>query len=155
MRHSSAIGVIGVLLAIFGGRDAVLASGGLWCDAKDEALEFGVSGGLERGPGADLFNFEGNLHIHLETVPKAARDFSFGDADVSQRWLDDKALKLQLFREQMSGPCDYVNLVIETKAIDEGVYAGTYVLTVALPTAARGGEEATVEARGTVKCGAE
>ena len=50
---------------------------------------------------------------------------------MSQKWLDNRELKLQLYREWQSGDVtSFMIFVVEARAVTEGTYRGGYELTL-------------------------
>ena len=99
--------------------------------------------------GAPFFNFRGKLEILDASVPQKLRTAEFEQQHLAQYWLDGRALKLHLYREwEVDNSFDYVDLVIETQAgDDEGVYDGSYTLTVFDSADAEGKRTANSAAR--------
>ena len=75
------------------------ASGGFSCSAGDRTLKFNADGALMRRPGMNFINLRAALQIRLDAVREALRSWTFGEADVSQKWLDNREIKLQFYRE--------------------------------------------------------
>lgn len=108
------------------------ASGGLDCTAKDKKVEFELNGGVTRGMGSPIFSFQGTVTINDKSVAADLRETSFSMEHVAQYWLDDKDLRLDLYRERSGDkPHGYVELVLYTRPQgDEGEYKGTYEVVV-------------------------
>jgi len=128
------------------------ASGGVSCEAKDGSVQFEVGGGMGRSVGASLFNVNGEIKVKLKGVPADFRELKLKDADVSQRWIDGKEVRLQLYREREEGLFGYVNLEILTKRVGEGSYKGSYELTVSNLESEKATEAKQFKARGKVTC---
>jgi hypothetical protein len=130
------------------------ASGGIWCHLEDKSVKLSVDSGVTRGLGAPFFNFRGKLEILDRAIPEKLRTTEFDGQNLSQYWLDGRALKLHLYREwEVDKSFDYVELVIETQAgDDEGLYGGSYKLTVFAGAAGEGKETAL---DGEINCDAE
>jgi hypothetical protein len=132
------------------------ASGGIWCHLEDQSVKLSVDSGVTRGLGAPFFNFRGKLEILDKSVPEKLRTTEFDGQNLSQYWLDDRALKLHLYREwEVDKSFDYVELVIETQAgDDEGLYGGSYKLTI-FDSKGAAGEGKQTELGGEINCDAE
>ena len=142
-----------VLVAIFAAFTQLpaLASGGLWCWADDKDAKFQVDAGLSSGGG--LFNFRGDLDVRSGGTPEAFRKLRLADDDLIQWWIDEKELRLWIYREQQDAPHGILRLVIKTKLVDEGSYAGTYDLKIAVPK--DNVETGVIDVSGQTSCGAE
>lgn len=146
--------MIGVCLSA--GVAHAAASGGLSCETDDKAVKFLVESGVTRGMGGPLFNFRGALEVKDKKVAADLRKIEFGQQHVPQYWLDNKSLKLLVYREREGDkPHGYVELTIETKAVDEGTYNGSYQLTVFDTADDPSAEGKTFEFKGKVGCFAE
>jgi hypothetical protein len=141
-----------VVTLLLAGLTSAQASGGVSCDAKDASVEFEAGGGLGRSVGGSLFNVNGEIKVKLKGVPADFRELKFKDSDVSQRWIDGKEVRLQLYREREEGLFGYVNLEILTKRVDEGSYVGRYELTISHLESEKATEAKKFTARGKVKC---
>jgi hypothetical protein len=132
------------------------ASGGIWCHLDDKSVKLSVDSGVTRGLGAPFFNFRGKLEILDKAIPEKLRTTEFDGQNLSQYWLDAHALKLHLYREwEVDKSFDYVELVIETQAgDDEGLYGGSYKLTV-FDSAGAAGEGKETALDGEINCDAE
>ena len=131
------------------------ASGGIWCHLEDQSVKLSIDSAVTRGLGAPFFNFRGKLEILDPSVPQKLRTIEFEQQNLAQYWLDGRALKLDLYREwEVDKSFDYVELVIETQASDEGVYGGSYRLTI-FDSAGAAGEGKRTELGGEISCGAE
>lgn len=85
------------------------ASAGLSCEASDKAVKLALEAGLSRGVGDDFFSFKGELDI---LAPGAPKDFRKKE-HLTQQWLDNRNLKLRVYRERAGDPHGYVDIVIE------------------------------------------
>lgn len=141
-----------VLTLLLAGLMPAHASGGFSCEAQDASVKFEAGGGMGRSVGASLFNFNGEINVKLKGAPADFRDVKLKDSDVSQRWIDGKEVRLQLYREREEGLFGYVNLEILTKRVDEGSYVGRYELTISHVESEKATEAKTFKARGKVKC---
>ena len=145
-----------VVLAVFiGGILPASASGGLWCQLEDQQVKISVESGVTHGMGGPVFNFRGKLEILAKAVAEGFRSVEFDGANLSQYWLDDRALKLNLYREwQDDKPFRSLNMVIETQAgDDEGTYGGSYAITIFDGSVAADDKETKLS--GEIDCGAE
>jgi hypothetical protein len=132
------------------------ASGGIWCSADDAAVKFQVDAGVTTGIGGPTFNFRGDLEILDRPVSDALRKTMFEDSNLTQYWLDNKELRLLVYREQeVANTYSPVELTILTKASDEGVYDGNYTLAVYDGAADADKDGKPAELTGNVSCGAE
>lgn len=135
---------------------AASASGGIWCNVDDTAMKFDVGAGVTRGMGGPTFNFSGNLEIKARSVGDHLRKTVFEDSNLTQYWLDNKELRLNIYHEhQLANAYNYVELTILTKASDEGVYDGQYTLAIYDNAADVDKEGKPVELTGKVSCGAD
>ncbi len=134
----------------------VFASGGLWCTADDAKVKFEVESGITRGLGNPLFNFRGELEILDKAVADDLRKTKFDINNLTQHWLDADELKMVLYWERTSEmPFGLVDLLIETKSVDEATYEGKYTLTVSDMNGDTTGEGKTFTFDGKASCGAE
>ena len=142
--------------ALFLSAGTAFASGGIWCNVDDTAVKFEVGAGLTRGMGGPTFNFNGNLEILGRPPGDDLRKTVFEDSNLTQYWLDNKELRLNIYQEhQLADAYNYVELTILTKTSDEGVYHGQYTLAVYDSTADKDGDGKTADLTGKVSCGAE
>lgn len=117
---------------LFAGCGTALASGGLDCMADDPKVAFMLHGGVTRGMGGPLFQFEGNLEIKDKTVAEDLRKLTFAREHVAQYWFDADDLRLGIYREREGDKVfGSVELVVKTvRGHDEGSMTGTYELSV-------------------------
>jgi len=142
--------------ALFLSAGTAFASGGIWCNVDDTAVKFEVGAGVTRGMGGPTFNFNGNLEILGRPASDDLRKTVFEDSNLTQYWLDNKELRLNVYQEhQLADAYNYVELTILTKTSDEGVYDGQYTLAVYDSTADKDGDGKTADLTGKVSCGAE
>ncbi|MFD2056109.1 hypothetical protein ACFSQT_24495 [Mesorhizobium calcicola] len=142
--------------ALFLSAGTAVASGGIWCNVDDAAVTFDVGAGVTRGMGGPTFNFRGDLEIKARPVDDHLHKTAFEDSNLTQYWLDDKELRLNIYHEnQVANAYNYVELTILTKASDEGIYDGQYTLAVYDSTADKDGDGKTADLTGKVSCGAE
>jgi hypothetical protein len=145
-----------VLAGLIAATAPAAASGGIWCHLEDQSVKLSVDSGVTRGLGAPFFNFRGKLEILDKAIPEKLRTTEFDGQNLSQYWLDGHALKLHLYREwEVDKSFDYVELVIETQTgDDEGLYGGSYRLTV-FDAAGAAGEGKETALGGEISCDAE
>lgn len=144
--------IILVLTAVTIGWEPAHASGGIGCAGADQALKFNVESGMTRGAGGGFFNFRAALDVLLPSTPEDFRKLQLDGADLMHHWVDDKELKLLLYRERTEGPFGWVRFLIESRRVDEGAYAGSYVLTIGNVGSEQDSEPKMLEARGAVQC---
>jgi hypothetical protein len=138
------------------GLNSALATGGLWCTADDQSVQFDIRSGMTRlpGPGRGFFNFNADLEIRQALVSKDLRRLRLNEKNLHQNWLSARELKLDLFyRGARNGRDVDVELLVETTRNKEGAYLGTYELTVLDPRVQRHGEP--LELHGKTSCGAD
>ena len=118
-------------------------------------MKISIESGVTHGMGGPVFNFRGKLEILAKTVAEGFRNVEFDGANLAQYWLDERALKLNLYREwQDDKPFRSLNMVIETQAgDDEGTYGGNYAITVFDNGVA--GDDKETKLSGEIDCGAE
>jgi hypothetical protein len=141
--------------ALLSAVNGAAASGGLWCDIEDKSVRIAINSGVTRGMGGPIFNFAGKVEVLDKAVPADLQKTEFDSAHVPQYWLDDKELRLLLYREREGDkPHGYVELTILTKASDEGSYGGRYMLEV-FDTDNASPEGNSWKFEGEISCGAE
>lgn len=132
------------------------ATGGIWCSVDDAAVKFQVDAGVTTGMGGPTFNFRGDLEIKARPADDQLRKTTFENSNLTQYWLDNKELRLNIYHEQeVAKRFSSVELTILTKASDEGVYDGEYKLAVYDSTADKDSDGKTADLTGKVSCGAE
>ncbi|MGF7005674.1 hypothetical protein [Aminobacter sp. BE322] len=130
-----------------------VASGGLSCGAKDEAVKLTIESGVTRGMGSPVFDFRGEIEILDNAVAQDLRRMSFDKAHLAQYWLDGEELRLIVYREREADkPHGYVEVMVRTKSGDEGDYIGQYSVTVFDMADATGGEGKTFNFSGRATC---
>lgn len=133
------------------------ASAGMSCEAGDKTLKLSVEAGLSRGVGDGFFSFKGELETLAPGIPKDFRKVEFGKDHLTQRWLDNRNLKLRIYRERDGEPHGYVDLVIEAwprKDSDDIEFRGGYVLTIFdIPKAGADGKTTVLKGRVTCSVG--
>lgn len=129
------------------------ASGGLSCDAKDEAVTLTIESGVTRGMGSPVFNFRGEIEIDDKTISEDLRKTSFDRSHLAQYWLDGEELRMVVYRErEPDKPHGYVEVTVRTKAGDEGDYVGQYAVTVYDLAGTAGTEGKTFNYTGRAVC---
>ncbi|TPL77185.1 hypothetical protein FJ950_03385 [Mesorhizobium sp. B2-3-14] len=132
------------------------ATGGIWCTVDDSQVKFQVDAGVTTGMGGPTFNFRGDLEIKARPTGDPLRKTVLEDANLTQYWLDDKELRLNIYHEQQVAKIySSVELTILTRASDEGVYDGHYKLAVYDSTADKESDGKPVDLTGKISCGAE
>jgi hypothetical protein len=134
---------------------AAHASEGLSCEASDKAVKLALEAGVSRGVGSGFFSFKGQLDILAPGAPKDFRKLEFEKEHLTQQWLDNRNLKLRVYRERAGDPHGYVDIVIEAwpRKDEEDEFRGGYVLTIFdIPKA--GAEGKTTVLKGRVTCSA-
>jgi hypothetical protein len=144
-----------VLIAITIGCEPAHASGGIGCEGADEALKFAGRERHDSRRRRRLLQLRAELDVRLPSTPGDFRKLPLDGADLMHHWVDDRELKLLLYRERTDGPFGWVRLLIETRRVDEGAYAGSYLLTIGNMGSAQASEPTMREARGEATCFAE
>jgi hypothetical protein len=132
------------------------ASEGLSCEASDKAVKLSIEAGISRGVGSGFFSFKGELEVLSPGVPKDFRKLTFSRDHLTQQWLDDRNLKLRIYREREGKPHGYVDIVIEAwpRKGDEVEFRGGYVLTIFdIPKPGTDGKMTTLKGRVTCSAG--
>lgn len=129
---------------------SAFASGGVWCEAKDENLAFDFSAGQSGDAGGWWFGIQGSLVSKVDKLPADLAKFAIANENITQRWLDRDSVRLQI---EKSGDerqnFASVRLTVSTVALEELTYRGAYLLNIRLPD----GKEITRD--GIVSCSAE
>ena len=148
-------GVIGLLM-VLGTTTVAAASGGLSCEATDEAVSLSLEGGMTRGMGSALTSFSGRLELRSDEVRQDLRLTEFAREHVAQYWLDGEVLKLRLYRERTGGaPHGYVEVIVETVRGDDDTDRGDYIVAVYDMAGASADEVEPVQFTGAVTCAVE
>jgi hypothetical protein len=106
------------------------ASGGLSCDSSGNGVTIAIESGVTRGMGGPVFNFRATSSLVSDKVGADLGKLSYTGEHLAQYWLDDKDLRLLLYREREGDkPHGYVEITIRTREADEGSYVGSYELT--------------------------
>ncbi|TPK48820.1 hypothetical protein FJ492_03775 [Mesorhizobium sp. B2-5-4] len=142
--------------ALFLSAGTAFATGGIWCSVDDSQVKFQVDAGVTTGMGGPTFNFRGDLEIKAGPAGDHLRKATFENSNLTQYWLDNKELRLNIYHEQeVAKTYSSVELTILTRASDEGVYDGDYKLAVYDSTADKDSDGKPVDLTGKVSCGAE
>lgn len=156
LRMPTSMRPIAVMAGLLASLSSAVASGGIWCNLEDKSIKLSVEAGVTRGMGSPFFNFRGTLEILDPSVAEDLRKLAFSDKNLTQYWLDGKALKLNIYSERDNEkPHGYVDLVIETQTVDEGSYSGSYILDVYDTEGDTSGEGKQAKFSGAIDCGAE
>jgi len=126
------------------------ASGGVWCEAKDENLEFDFSAGASRDGAGWWFGIQGNVVTKVDKLPADLARLSITNETIPQRWTDRDSVRLQIEKlgdERQNFAS--VRLTVTTVALEEATYKGAYLLDIRLPD----GTEVTKD--GIVSCSAD
>lgn len=114
---------------------SALATGGVWCDADDTNLAFHFSAASSRDGTGGWFNIAGSLKVKSSgALPANLAEFKIGDTALSERWWDDKDVRLKI--DQIGTEAQNfasVQLVVISKSVEEEDYRGTYDLRLTLP----------------------
>lgn len=141
--------VMSILLAA----GPAVASGGLSCGAKDEAVKLTIESGVTRGMGSPVFDFRGEIEIANKAVAEDLRKVSFDGSHLAQYWLDGEELRMVVYRERGADkPHGYVEVTVRTKSGDEGDYIGQYAVTVYDTNGTTGGDGKTFNYTGRATC---
>lgn len=128
------------------------ASGGLQCTVEDDVAVVTVESGVTRGMGGPVFNFRATSVIRDDTVAGDLRTMVYDGEHLAQYWLDGEELRLLLYAERAEGAHGFVQVEIRTTAGEEGLYEGSYDLTVFDMTGDTTGEGRTLRKEGAVEC---
>jgi len=105
------------------------ATGGFGCETADPSVTFSAEASMSRGMGGVFIDFTASLAIALDGVPDDMRHLTL-DGALTHSWIDGKALKLQFYTERQAEPFASLDFVVETEAVEEGTYRGSYSLAV-------------------------
>ncbi len=156
LKGSRAVRLSGAVL-LLGMATSAHASGGLNCEARDKAVKLALEAGVGRGAGSGFFSFNGQLEIMAPGAPKDFEKLQFEKDHLTQQWLDDRNLKLRIYRERDGEPHGSIDIVIEAwprKNAEDLEFRGAYTLTIFdIPTGGRDGK--TMVLKGRVNCSAE
>ena len=129
-----------------------MASGGLSCEGEHKGASVVVESGMGRGIPGSFLDFQGRIEFGDESVAADLRTMDIKREDLAENWLDDKTLKLHIYRERTGdAPHGYVDLVINTWPKEEGTYSGSFVLT-AFDASGAGAEGTRISVQGKVSC---
>jgi hypothetical protein len=130
-----------------------MASGGLSCEGEDSRAKIFVESGMGRSIPGSFLNFQGKIEFSDKSIADDLRTMDIKREDLAENWLDDKTLKLHIYRERTGDvPHGYVDLVINTWTKEEGTYDGSFVVTAFDMTNDTTGEGKTVSVQGKVSC---
>lgn len=140
-------------VALLGAAFPAFASGGFSCEGEDGKAKFNIESGMARSiPGAFL-DFRGRIEFSDSSLAADLRTMDIKREDLAENWIDDKTLKLHIYRERVGdAPHGYVDLVINTWTKEEGTYSGSFVATAFDMTDDTSGEGKTVATQGKVEC---
>ncbi|MGV3632792.1 MAG: hypothetical protein ACO1NY_00455 [Pseudorhodoplanes sp.] len=127
------------------------------CEASDKAVKLALEAGVSRGVGSGFFSFKGELDILAPGVPKDFRKLAFEKEHLTQQWLDDRNLKLRVYRDRDGAPHGSVEIVIEAwpkKGTEDLAFRGGYVVTI-FEVQPGGSDGKTTVLKGRVTCSAE
>lgn len=128
------------------------ASGGLSCTVADDFAAVTIESGVTRGMGSPVFNFRALSVIRDDGVAGDLREMSYDGEHLAQYWLDGEELRMVIYRERAEGDHGYVEIEVRTTAGEEGLYEGSYALTVFDMKGDTTGEGRTIEGGGRVEC---
>ena len=122
--------VLGLLLL----PTAASATGGVWCDAKDENLSFSFKASSSRDGTGGWWGFEGYVESKIANLPPNLARFDIKDETVTERWWDrtDVRLELQKLGTEAQNFAS-VRLTVMAIALEEADYKGPYELRIVLP----------------------
>ncbi|QCI66313.1 hypothetical protein [Phreatobacter stygius] len=143
--------ILAILVVLLLGGGQSRAMSGLSCTVDDRDLKLEVSSGLN-GAGGGLFEFGGELQLLQPSAPTDFRKLTLGAGQVMQSWLSREELKLELYWERPAGRYGFLRIVIETRAIEEASYRGSYVLTTYQAAADSDAAPVQTETRGAASC---
>ena len=128
------------------------ASGGLSCTADDAFATVTIESGVTHGMGSPVLNFRATSVIRPDAVAADLRNMAYGGEHLAQYWLDGDELRLLLYRERAEGAHGYVEIEVRTTVGEEGLYEGSYALTVFDMAGDTSGEGRTFKGDGPVEC---
>ena len=108
------------------------ATGGFFCEAKDENLTFSTSGGISHGMGGAILDYTAELEITAQVAPKALRNPVL-DEGLVHHWLDYPELRLHFYAETTAEEeFASLDLILKTEATedDDLTYKGQYTLSI-------------------------
>jgi hypothetical protein len=146
MRIAAFLVGLGLMLAPL----SASASGGVWCEAKDDNLAFDFSAGQSRDGGGWWFGIQGNVVSKVDKLPADLAKFAIVSDNITQRWLDRDSVRLLIEKtgdERQNFAS--VRLTVSTVALEEAAYKGAYLLNIRLP------DGSEVSRDGIVSCSAE
>ena len=125
------------------------ATGGVWCDATDEKVDFHFKASIARDGTGGWWGIEGKLVTKLGKLPTHLSRFDIKETNLTQRWLgrDNILLEIQAYDSE---PFATVMLTVESKLVEDS-FAGMYTLRISDATA----ESGYVTVTDSVACGAD
>ncbi len=111
---------------------SALASAGLVCEIDDGNLKLDVEAGYSRSGGHVLLGVMGELTIRSDKAPKGQRPLAIKTENISQHWIDEKDLRLQINETEGNSPHSSAEISIMTRQLPdlEGNYEGDYQLKI-------------------------
>ena len=148
----SAVTILASLVLALSPLGEARASGGMFCSVEDDFAVVTIESGVTRGMGGPVFNFRATSFIRDDAVAGDLRNTSYDGEHLAQYWLDGEELRLLLYRERAEGAHGYVQIELRTTADEEGLYRGSYDMTVFDLTGDSTGEGRTFKHGGSVEC---
>ena len=122
------------------------ATGGTWCDAEDENLNFHFKTVHSRDGTGAWFGIEGELTTKFGKLPKHLASFQIKDKNLTQRWVGREGVLLEV-QKYDAEPFQSVMLTVSTRPVEDS-YEGTYELRIT----ADGDDAAFITKTGKVTC---
>ena len=126
------------------------ASGGIGCEIRDGQVSLDLAIGMTRGSGG-FYSIDGTLALAAASLPADFRSLAL-DERLIHSWIDGGELKLHFYHEREAGAFMSLDLVIEAEAVEDGLYAGDYAVSVFGLAPSPGAETDTWSVTGTVVC---
>jgi hypothetical protein len=102
-------------IMVLGGVIPAMASGGVSCSNSGGPVAIELSAGITRGMGSPVFSLTAVVETKKTNVGSDLKKGSFNKENLAQYWLDDKEMKLLLYRERDgAGEFGSVELLIVT-----------------------------------------
>ena len=143
-----ASGLLG--LSLLAAPVAASATGGVWCDAKDDNLSFSFKASSSRDGTGGWWGFEGSLESKIAGLPANLAKFDIKDKNLTERWWDRTDVRLivqQVGTEAQNFAS--VRLTVMAIALEEADYKGPYELRILMP------DGSDVTKGGIVTCSAD
>ncbi len=128
----------------------VAASGGIDCEIRDSRVSLDLAIGMTRGSGG-FFSIDGRLRLATASLPDDFRSLVL-DERLIHSWIDARELKLHFYHEREEGDFMSLDLVIEADAVEDGLFAGDYEVSVFGLASTPGADSETWSVSGTVVC---